>query len=80
MECPFCDYDMVAGRIVVTWGRGQIPFAAAVWKPADPDQGSRQYVLSPGVISRQPRDASFCNSCEAVVIHPRDAGGLTIPD
>jgi hypothetical protein len=80
MECPFCGYDMIDGRIVITWGRGQLPTAAAVWKPTDPDQGSRQYVLSPGFISRQPRNASFCKSCEAVTIHPRDTGGLTIPD
>lgn len=65
---------------MLTWGRSRLPFAAAVWKPAERAQASRQYVLSPGVLSRNPRPADFCYGCESVVVHPPESGGPDLID
>jgi hypothetical protein len=75
MWCPFCGDEMRSGQVVL---RGQYLagiFAGALAVNFEADDGSREgsLLLPRRIYGSQPRPASCCVRCEAVLVEPKSA-------
>ena len=69
MECPYCATEMSEGKMAAN-GRF-LSMAEVVWEPLERKRGSKR-VLWPGPMGLRTRAALFCDTCQAVVIEPRE--------
>ena len=70
VQCPFCDHEMVPGRIDAEGVLGWHAFLSVVWKTAD--RRSRDWERLSGFFRR--RAANLCDGCGTVVLPPIGTG------